>query len=257
MKNLFRILLLLPLLAVSAGAEELRSGYADASGQVRAMQDDDDSNPGMLWVLQGRDNWDKAPTTAINAQAAKSCASCHGPVTNMKGVSARYPAWDESRQQVVTLLGRINLCRQAYQGQAAFGDTHEISLSLMAVIGHQSRGLPVSVATSGPLAEVGAKGREIFNMRQGQLNLSCADCHTDLAGKNLGASKIPQGHPNGYPLYRLEGQHLGSLERRLRNCLGYVRAQAYPDDSPDLLALEVYLAQRSVGLKVETPAVRP
>ena len=91
----------------------------------------------------------------------------------------------------------------------------------------------------------------------GQLNLSCAQCHDRLAGQRLAGSTIPQAHPNGYPLYRLEWQGMGSLYRRLRNCLTGVRAEPFPPDSPELVTLSLYLAWRANGLKVETPAVRP
>ena len=47
--------------------------------------------------------------------------------------------------------------------------------------------------------------------RQGQLNLSCANCHDDNWDKKLAGSAITQAHPTGYPIYRLEWQTLGSL----------------------------------------------
>jgi len=68
---------------------------------------------------------------------------------------------------------------------------------------------------------------------------------------------IPQGQPNGYPEYRLEWQGMGSLYRRIRNCLVGVRAEPLDPDSPELVALEFYLGWRANGLNVETPAVRP
>ncbi len=91
----------------------------------------------------------------------------------------------------------------------------------------------------------------------GQLDLACAQCHDDHAGQRLGSSVIPQGHPTGYPIYRLEWQGAGSLQRRLRGCLTGVRAEAFAFGAPELVELELYLAVRAAGLPVETPAVRP
>ena len=62
-------------------------------------------------------------------------------------------------------------------------------------------------------------GKELFQQRWGQLNLSCGQCHDDNWGKRLAGSVIPQAHPTGYPIYRLEWQSLGSLPRRLRGCI--------------------------------------
>ena len=110
-------------------------------------------------------------------------------------------------------------------------------LALAAYVGLQSRGLPMEVATDGPARPFYEAGKALFTTRQGQLNSSCAQCHDDRAGQRLGGSVIPQGHPNGYPEYRLEWQAMGSLERRIRNCMAGVRAEAFADDSLDLLEL--------------------
>ena len=100
-------------------------------------------------------------------------------------------------------------------------------------------------------------GTELFHRREGQMNLSCSQCHDDNSGKRLAGSVIPQGHPTGYPLYRLEWQSLGSLQRRLRNCMVGVRAEPYEYGATESVALELYLMERARGMTIETPAVRP
>jgi L-cysteine S-thiosulfotransferase len=102
-----------------------------------------------------------------------------------------------------------------------------------------------------------AKGRELFVQRQGQLNLACANCHDDNWDKRLAGSAITQGQPTGYPMYRLEWQTLGSLQRRLRGCMTGIRAQAFSYGAPELVELELYLMSRASGMPLETPAVRP
>jgi L-cysteine S-thiosulfotransferase len=91
----------------------------------------------------------------------------------------------------------------------------------------------------------------------GQINMSCAQCHDDNWGRKLAGAPVPQGHPNGYPVYRLEWQSLGSLQRRLRNCMSGMRAEPYPYGAPENVDLELYLMWRANGLKMEAPAVRP
>ncbi len=95
------------------------------------------------------------------------------------------------------------------------------------------------------------------SQRQGQLNLACANCHDDNWDKRLAGSAITQGHPTGYPIYRLEWQSLGSLQRRLRDCMAGIRAQAYDYGAPELVELELYLMSRARGMPMESPAVRP
>ena len=117
--------------------------------------------------------------------------------------------------------------------------------------------MPMQVSIDGPARPFFEAGRALFTMRQGQFNLSCAQCHDELAGQRLGGSVIPQGHPNGYPEYRLEWQGMGSLDRRIRNCMVGVRAEPFAADASELAELELFLGARANGLSVETPAVRP
>jgi sulfur-oxidizing protein SoxA len=232
---------------------ERKSGYAFMSRESQAMQDDDATNPGMLWVLEGESLWNSA-----EGAANKSCADCHGDGRlSMKGVAARYPAFDPARSHPVGIAARINICRTEQQKAAPLAPESKPLLAMSAYVGLQSRGMPITVAVDGNSERFFQDGRTMFVQRQGQLNLSCAQCHDDNWGQKLAGAPIPQGHATGYPLYRLEWQSLGSLQRRLRNCLIGMRAEAYPLGAPEYVALELYLMWRARGMKVETPAVRP
>jgi sulfur-oxidizing protein SoxA len=217
------------------------------------MQDDDTANPGMLWVLQGEALW------ATKAGAAdRSCADCHGDArTSMKGVAARYPALDLALGHPIDLEQRINQCRTERQQADPLAWESADLLALSTFVAFQSRGLPVAVPVDARLRPFSDVGSELFHRREGQLNISCSQCHDDNWGKQLAGSPIPQGHPTGYPLYRLEWQGLGSLQRRLRNCMIGVRAEPYEYGAPEAVALELYLMERARGMRIETPAVRP
>ncbi len=220
--------------------------------ETRAMQDDDTANPGMFWVLDGEALWKR------KAANGKSCADCHGDASkSMKGVAARYPAYSPAQKRPVNIEQRINLCRTEQQQAKPFPYESKELLALAAYVGRQSRGMPIEIADDERTKPFLDNGRALFTRRQGQLNLSCAQCHDDNWGGKLAGSPVPQGHPTGYPLYRLEWQTLGSLQRRLRNCLTGMRAVAEPLGAPELVDLELYLMWRARGMPLETPAVRP
>jgi sulfur-oxidizing protein SoxA len=247
------------LLAVFTGSLALaegdgrRSGYQDMSAALQKMQDDDTANPAMLFVQSGETLWSEKAGTA-----GKSCADCHNDATvSMKGVAARYPAVAAETGKPVDLEGRINLCRTNHQQAPALADESDDLLGLSAYVALQSRGQPIAPPDGVQLAALRAKGADIYRQRQGQLNLSCANCHDDNPEKKLAGATIPQGHPIGYPIYRLEWQALGSLKRRLRNCVVGMRAEAWPYDAPEYLALESYLMERARGMPMDAPAVRP
>lgn len=232
---------------------DLRSGFEDMSRENQVLQQDDTSNPGMLWVLEGETLWSSKvePTS-------QSCADCHGEArTRMRGVAARYPAFDEQTARPVDLQGRVNLCRTRHQDTSTLAYESQELLALTAYIALQSRELPVAPPDDPRLTPFRERGRELFNQRFGQLGLACAQCHDANWGRRLGGSTIPQGHSNGYPLYRLEWQGLGSLQRRLRNCMTGVRAEPFAYGASDFVDLEIYLTSRARGLTMEAPAIRP
>jgi sulfur-oxidizing protein SoxA len=175
----------------------------------------------------------------------------------MRGVSARYPAFSRAKARPIDLEQRINLCRTEQQKAAPLAYESRELLALSAYVGKQSRGMPIAAVNDDKTRPFIDAGGKLYSTRQGQLNLSCQNCHDDNWGQKLAGAAIPQGQPTGYPLYRLEWQALGSLQRRLRNCLFGMRAISYPFGAPEYVDLELYLMWRARGMKVETPAVRP
>jgi L-cysteine S-thiosulfotransferase len=244
---------LIGLVPAMAEPDPRRSGFDEMGPATQAMQRDDAANPGMLWVLDGEELWRRAAPGG-----GPSCAGCHGEAeTSMRGVAARYPAFDAAEGRPIDLQGRVNLCRTARQKAPAFAAEGRELLALTTLVAHQSRGLPIAPPDDPRLAPARERGRALFSRRVGQLDLSCAQCHDERAGGRLAGNPIPQAHPTAYPLYRLEWQSLGSLQRRLRNCLTGVRAEPYPSGAPEYVELELYLMSRAAGMTVETPGVRP
>ncbi|MES2633816.1 MAG: sulfur oxidation c-type cytochrome SoxA [Pseudomonadota bacterium] len=229
-----------------------KSGFETMSASTQAMQRDDTTNPAMLSVQDGLALWARAPVAS-----SKACSSCHGDITTMKGAAARYPAWDVLSARPVNLGMRINACRERHQTMPPWPREHQDLLSLEAAVALQSRGMSIAPSADERILPFRERGNKLFNQRIGQLDLSCMQCHDQLAGGRLAGSVIPQGHATGYPIYRLEWQGMGSLARRIRGCMTGVRAEPLAADSVEMVELELHLAARAMGMAVETPAVRP
>ena len=234
-------------------ANTRQSGFESMQPATQAMQRDDAQNPAMLWVADGEALWN-----TVEGDAKKSCANCHGEASkSMRGVAARFPTFSPATKKPINLQQRINQCRTTNQSAPTLPLEHQTLLNLETYIARQSRGDKLAQSLDPKLNPARKLGETLFSQRMGQLDLSCKDCHQTNAGKRLGGNTIPQAHPTGYPLYRLEWQAVGSLQRRLRNCMTGVRAEPFVYGSDYMLALEVYLADRAKGMIVETPAVRP
>ena len=242
-----------PLSAAEIPQAERRSGYSFMTPDTKAIQDDDTANPGMLWVLDGEALWKRKTGTSD-----KACADCHDDAhASMKGVAARYPAFDRELGRPVNLEQRINLCRARQQQATPLAYESRDLLALTAFVAQQSRGVAITAGADPQLEPFVARGRDLFMRRQGQLNLGCTNCHNDNWNKHLAGSAVTQALPTGYPIYRLEWQSLGSLQRRLRNCMIGMRTQLYDYGAPELVELELYLMSRAHDMPIETPAVRP
>lgn len=242
----------LALLAAPAWAQAPRSGLDYQGEDIRRLQADDFANPAMLWVERGAAAWQRQ-----QGAADKSCADCHGAAEqSMRGLAARLPGWDARLRRVSTLEARINACIVGEQQAPEPPPEAADAIGLQALIALQSRGMPLQVDVAGGARPLFERGRDLYNLRIGQMNLACTHCHDQQAGKTLLVETISQGQPTAWPAYRMEWQATGSLERRLRACFLGVRAEMPAYRSEDLLALQVFLARRAQGLALEAPGVR-
>lgn len=233
----------------SHGSE--KSGFLYLDSQTRTMETDDFSNPGFLWIDAGAKLWSTPDGTA-----GKSCQSCHGAASSMKGVGAKYPLYDAAEHNVIDLEQRINEERVNRMGAAPYKWESKELVALTAFVKLQSRGMPVAVAIGGPAHPYWVAGKKIYETRRGQLDMSCEECHVQFVDHQLRSDVLSQGQTNGFPLYRLDWQALGSVQKRFKGCMENIRAKPFAFGSQQMVDLELYVASRGEGLPVETPAVR-
>ena len=238
--------------ASSNQSGDRKSGVHYTAKETIAMQEDDMANPAYLWLDEGEALWNK-----VDGSAGKSCATCHGVESAMMTtVGTRYPVYNTKLGKMQNLEQRINQERTEKMGAKPFKYESKQMLAMTIYVKNGSRGKPMNVSIDGPAAKFFEKGKAFYFQRRGQLGISCANCHVDNEGNMIRANLLSQGQSNGFPLYRLKWQKPGSLHRRFRGCNKQVRAKPYGYGSDEYTNLELYLAWRSRGLKVETPAVR-
>lgn len=233
-------------------AFEPLSGFYFLSEETRAMQEDDFANPGMAAVDYG---W---RLYARPGENGKSCAGCHGDDGHKldRKKIARYPIYSQSRKQVVTLQGQVNICwNEKLDNAPAIPDSSQ-SVALETLVRYLARGEIINVDVSGPMKKYYEAGKEIYHMRFGQLDMACVHCHDYHQGQYLRGQRLSQGQSNGFPEYRLGSGQITSFQRRIAECFVSFRAQPFDFGSEELINLEVYVAARGNGLKIETPAVR-
>jgi sulfur-oxidizing protein SoxA len=228
------------------------SGYEFMEPSTRELQDDDFLNPGIFLLDEGTALWGRPL-----GFGSETCQSCHTDIAaDMAGVASRYPTYDADLGRVVSLEMKINAeIVGRLRGKPLEYESEDL-LALTALIGYQSRGMPMEIDSSPEAVSLAEEGKEIFQTRRGQLNLSCQNCHEEHWGEKLRGDTISQGQINAFPIYRLTWTDVGSRQRMFVWCMESIRSEPYDYGSDEFLALEAFLAIRGQGLLIETPGVR-
>lgn len=232
-------------------AQTLLSGNLFLTPQLQAMQQDADANPISLWIEKGQTLW------------RDSCQSCHNSPQTLRSSAAEHPRLKTTANasRLINLEDQINLCRQRV-GQHPKGLEDDDTLSLSALLHSVAKGQKIQAQP--PADAIGqqrwqdqlSQGAQLYATRIGRLNLACVHCHDGKVGANLRAEVISPGHPSGFPIYRLNWQNMGSIDRRLRACYSGVQATLPPPGSENLRQLELYLRVRANGMPMDGPSIR-
>jgi sulfur-oxidizing protein SoxA len=229
--------------------DEIYSGWKYRSTETQAMQLDDFDNPSFVFVDQAIDEYSK-----VDGSEGKACVTCHENVEDFAGLRPTLPRVEGS--ELVSMENLINNCRTERMGAEPWKWSGGKMTGMTALVGLQSRGLPMSVAIDGAAAPFWEKGKELYYTRVGQLDMACSNCHEDNYDTMIRADHLSQGQINGFPTYRLKNAKLNSIHARFKGCMKNIRAQPFKEGGDEFKALELYLASRSEGLAVETPSVR-
>lgn len=229
--------------------DTIYSGWRFRSGETQALETDDFDNPAFVFVDQGLDLWEE-----VDGSAGKACASCHEDVEDFAGLRSKLPRVQDGK--LVAMEDLINNCRAEHMGAEPWKWSGGQMTAMTALIGLQSRGMPVDVKIDGEAAPFWEKGKELYYTRVGQLDMACSNCHENNYGVMIRADHLSQGQINGFPTYRLKNAKLNSIHARFKGCMKNIRAKPFKEGGDEFKALELYLASRGQGLSVETPSVR-
>jgi L-cysteine S-thiosulfotransferase len=236
--------------AATPNLDKLYSGWVYRTPETQILQMDDFDNPSFVFVDIALDLYD-----AVDGTEGKSCAACHGNVEDFAGLSATLPRVNGDGK-LETLTELVNECRTERMGAEAWKYSGSQMSAMTTLIGLQSRGMPVNVATDGAATPFWETGKELYYTRFGQLNVSCSNCHEDNFDTMIRADHLSQGQINGFPTYRLKNAKMNTVQGRFKGCMKNIRAQPFKEGGPEFKALELYVASRGNGLIVETPSVR-
>jgi sulfur-oxidizing protein SoxA len=191
----------------------------------------------------------------------KSCATCHAePAKSFKSFAATMPKWEPRLEKVLGVEEFV-----FRHGRATTGASHlmqgatntDLAIYLRALaMGEKVRIASDDPATAAALAE----GKQLTELKIGQMNFSCVDCHDPgrgakkwLRGQWLGEMRGQLPH---FPVYRTSRNQIWDITKRIQWCNVSVRANELPPGAPEHGLLELYLAKLSEGLPLDAPGIR-
>lgn len=181
---------------------------------------------------------------------------CFG--SDVTKVRVQFPRFNEKTQEVETLEGQINKCRTD-AGLKAFKWKKGDIARLSAYFAYEARGQKINVKIDSEGAKKAfLEGQKFFITPRGQLNLSCAKCHTYNAGRHARANILSPnlGHTTHFPVFRAKWQNLGTLHRRYGGCNKNMRAKPFKAQSKEYRDLEFFEAYMDNGLEINGPGYR-
>ena len=257
-------------LAAMGAAAQAQGSTADEIAKYRQMLQDD--NPAELVIMRGEELWKQQ-----RGQKKASLEQCDlglGPGV-VKGAYARLPRYFADSDAVMDFESRLVHCMVTQQGFdraevtknpfSGAGQRQTDIESIVAYVVDQSRGAPVAIPQSNGKERASyERGKQLFYMRGGPYDFSCATCH-GVDGQRIRLQDLPNISLNKqdaarafttWPAYRLSQGTLRTMQWRLNDCF---RQQRFPEPifvSPATVDLITFLGVNANGAKMDSPAIK-
>ena len=277
MKSMCNYLLVLVFLCVcgtsQAGPEEDKTAFQNYFKKRFPSINFDEFINGIYAIDQGlREQWEaieELPPYEIAVSEGDTLV--HQPLQNGStiiscfknngiGTAANYPYFDVEKNEVITMAMDINECLTK-NGESPLRYEEGSMVAILSYMASISRGFPINVENPAkhPAAlKAYEKGKHFYYARRGQMNLSCAHCHIDQAGKTLRGNLLGPalGQISHFPVYRSEWGTVGTLHRRFSGCLKQMEVNPFKFQSEQYRDLEYFMTYMSNGLTWNGPGTR-
>ena len=257
-------------LAAATAGVQAQGNAADEIAKYRQMLQD--GNPAELVIMRGEELW-KAKRGPKKA-SLEQCDLGLGPGV-VKGAYSQLPRHFADTNEVMDFEARLVHCMVTLQGfdrseatKSPFsgaGQRQTDIESIVAYVVEQSRGVPVKVSQSHPMEKASyERGRQLFYMRGGPYDFSCATCH-GVDGQRIRLQDLPNISLNKqdaarafttWPAYRVSQGALRTMQWRLNDCF---RKQRWPEPvfvSQGTIDLITFLGVNANGAKMDSPAIK-
>ena len=256
--------------AMLATGAQAQGSAADEIAKYRQMLQD--GNPAELLIIRGEELW-KQKRGPKNASLEQCDLGLGAGV--VKGAYAQLPRHFADTNQVMDFEARLVHCMVTLQGfdraavtKSPFSGAGQRATDIESIttfVVEQSRGVPVKISQSHAMERASfERGRQLFYMRGGPYDFSCATCH-GVDGQRIRLQDLPNISHNKqdaarafttWPAYRVSQGALRTMQWRLNDCF---RQQRFPEPifiSQGTIDLITFLGVNANGAKMDSPAIK-
>lgn len=248
----------LALSAVLCGAlqaeEKLSMSEADKAMYAELLE----SNPAEMDVAEGEQLFGELIGTATYAK--------------MLGVKEKdlpkylsgFPRYLDPAKKVVTIAQSIQMAAMSAGKPVPKLESKEM-VKMSAYVKSLANGQKTSidVKANKHMEQMHKLGQQVFEERRGGRGLSCNSCHSaDIVGSRLRMQPLPDlgaketAAAGTWPAYRMTQSQMVTLDKRMQQCMKNALLAEIPLGSREMVALEVYVTNKTKGNAISIPSVK-
>lgn len=253
-RSISAALICLALLGSANGEEKLSMSDADKKMYAELLE----SNPAEMDVAEGEQLFGELIGTTEYAK--------------MLGVKekelpkyiAGFPRYIEPAKKVVTLAQSVQMAA-AYAGKPVPKLESKEMVKMSAYVKSLANGQKtnIDVEANAHMKEMMTLGQQVFEERRGGRGLSCNNCHSkEIVGRRLRMQQLPDlgaketAAAGTWPAYRMTKSQMVTLDKRMQQCMKNALMAEIPLGSREIVALEVYVTNKTKGNPINIPSVK-
>lgn len=177
---------------------------------------------------------------------------------------AGFPRYVDSAKKVVTLAQTIQMAAASVGKPVPKLESKEM-VKMSAYVKSLANGQKTSIdiKANKHMAEMHKLGQAVFEERRGGRGLSCNSCHSaDIVGQRLRMQPLPDlgaketAAAGTWPAYRMTQSKMVTLDKRMQQCMKNALLAEIPLGSREIVALEVYVTNKTKGNQISIPSVK-
>ena len=189
----------------------------------------------------------------------QACVACHAdPKTAFRRWAVEMPKWEPRLKKVLGAEEFIARHAKATTGADMLMETRD-NIDMSIYLHNLANGQAIKVDLSNPDAKAAyERGVALSQVKVGQFNFSCADCHQQAANKWIRGQWLGEarGQYDHFPMWRTSRSENWDIRKRFQWCNIQVRADELPPDAVEYGELELYLRKANEGLTLSAPNIR-